>query len=373
MIGERLRLVRMAAGLSLRGLAAAMGNRVTAQAIGKYERNESMPSPGVLIALASALGVTDSYLRGEREIALERIAFREKVIASKKEEARLDATIRRRLERHLLVDERLNLATAWDRPTGSPYPILTDVAEAERAAHGVRDQWELGRDPIANLVEVVETRGIKVLSVALEGIDGLTATVRREGKPPLVVIVLNQDAWSERKRFTLAHELGHTLLDVADPLDKDRACRRFAGAFLMPAETLWAEVGKRRTSISLGELAHLKRMFGVSLQAITTRCRDLGILGPRGVANLLRVFAQRGWHRPPYAEIGTIDPAFEAPRRIERLCFRALAEGVLSEPKAAEILGMSVRRLKRLMDDPQASESAPAGVVTPVRRAAAGL
>ncbi len=27
---------------------------------------------------------------------------------------------------------------------------------------------------------------------------------------------------------------------------------RFAGAFLMPAELLWSEVGKRRTSVSIG-------------------------------------------------------------------------------------------------------------------------
>lgn len=61
MISDRIKLARRKAGLSLRDLAAAMNDRVTAQAIGKYERNEDIPSSGVLIALAKALKVSVGY------------------------------------------------------------------------------------------------------------------------------------------------------------------------------------------------------------------------------------------------------------------------------------------------------------------------
>jgi hypothetical protein len=37
---------------------------------------------------------------------------------------------------------------------------------------------------------------------------------------------------------------------------------------------------------------------------------------------------------------------------MERLCFRALAEAVISESKAAEVLGISVRDLTQRMDQP---------------------
>ena len=47
MIGRRLKLARTAAGLSLGGLEDAIESLVTAQAIGKYERDESMPGSGV--------------------------------------------------------------------------------------------------------------------------------------------------------------------------------------------------------------------------------------------------------------------------------------------------------------------------------------
>ncbi len=78
MIGHRLKIARAAAGLSLRGLADAMAGLVTAQAIGKYERDEDMPGSRVLIALAEALGVTEDYLLSEDEIALEGVDFRKK-------------------------------------------------------------------------------------------------------------------------------------------------------------------------------------------------------------------------------------------------------------------------------------------------------
>ena len=58
MIADRLRLARRKAGLSLRDLSAAMDGRVTAQAIGKYERGESVPSSGVVLAMSKALGVS---------------------------------------------------------------------------------------------------------------------------------------------------------------------------------------------------------------------------------------------------------------------------------------------------------------------------
>ena len=42
--------------------------------------------------------------------------------------------------------------------------------------------------------------------------------------------------------------------------------------------------------------------------------------------------------------------------RFERLCFRALAEGAISEPKTAELLGSSVRELTRRMEEPPSSD-----------------
>ena len=42
----------------------------------------------------------------------------------------------------------------------------------------------------------------------------------------------------------------------------------------------------------------------------------------------------------------------EEPQRFERLCFRALAEGAISEGKAAELLETSVHELNQRMEEP---------------------
>ncbi len=361
MIGQRLKLARSAAGLSLRGLEERIGNRVTAQAIGKYERNESMPGSGVLIALADALDVSVDYLIGDQEMILEAVDFRKKTITSKREECQVEAKVLHFLERYLMVEELLNLPSVeWHSPREAPYPVMRDVSEADRAARSLRDHWGLGNDPIPNLVELLEEQGIKVLAVDLTNIDGLTARVRRPEKGAVPVIVVNRKEWGERQRFTLAHELGHMVMDVAAKLDEEKAAHRFAGAFLMPADALWAKIGKHRTAIGWGELFELKQLFGASVQAITYRCKDLGIFSEATFRRLFNDFTRFGWRRPPYEEPLARQEG-EEPKRFKRLTFRALAEGAISEAKAAELLSMSVQDLNRRMEAPPDVERKAAG------------
>ncbi|MYC31771.1 MAG: helix-turn-helix transcriptional regulator [Chloroflexi bacterium] len=62
--------------LSLRDLSSNMNGMVSAQAIGKYERGEMMPSSSVAIALANALDVSTTYLLSPTVISLESVDFR---------------------------------------------------------------------------------------------------------------------------------------------------------------------------------------------------------------------------------------------------------------------------------------------------------
>ena len=353
MIGQRLKLARSVEGLSLRQLSDTIDNRVTAQAIGKYERDESMPSSSVLMALANALYVTIEYLMSDPNLTLDGLEFRKKPLTRKREEARVEARVLDRLDRYLTLEALLGLPSVdWDKPREAPYPVESDLTEADRAAQCVRAHWGLGLDPIPNMMELLEERGIKVLSVPLRDIDGMTAKVRRLKEMFAPVIVVNADHWGERQRFTAAHELGHLMMSVNPALDEEKAAHRFAGAFLMPAETLWSEIGKHRKSISLGELLDLKRLFGVSVQAIVYRCKDLGIIGNSTYQALFQEFNQRGWRKPPYQEPLALPG--ERPSRFERLCFRATSENAISESKAAELLGVSVHALTEKMDQPEA-------------------
>ena len=141
MIGRRLKLARTAAGLSLGGLEDAIESLVTTQAIGKYERDESMPGSGVLIALAGALGVSVDYLVGDEKMVLEAIDFRRKASASKRDEAQVEAHVLRMLEGYLQINELLGLPSVeWDKPRDAPDPVVVnDLEEADRGARVLRD------------------------------------------------------------------------------------------------------------------------------------------------------------------------------------------------------------------------------------------
>ena len=357
MIGQRLNRSRAAAGLSLRDLEARIGNRVTAQAISKYERNESMPSSGVLTTLADALGVSVDYLLGNDNMHLEGVEFRKNRLSSRREEEQVEARVLQLLERYLTVEELLGLpSVAWDKPREAPWPVLQDPGEAEHAARGLRGHWGLGLDPIPNLVELLEERGIKVVAMRLANIGGLTARVRRGNGNVASVIVVNGGDWGERQRFTIAHELGHLVLDVVAKVNEEKAAHRFAGAFLMPAETLRAEIGKHRRSMGWSELFDLKRIFGVSVQALTYRCKELGIFSASLFRQLFDEFSEQGWRKPPYRE--PYDIPAEKPRRFQRLCFRAVAEGAISDVTAADLLGSSVRDFERRMRKPPSLDTA---------------
>ena len=355
MIGNRLKLARSATGLSLRALSVRIDNRVTAQAIGKYERDESMPSSGVLIALADALNVSVNYLVGDPGMTLLSVDYRNKTVESRREEHRITAMVLQMLERYLAIEEILGLPSVnWDKPRSAPYPVIKDLLEADRAASMLRNDWELGLNSIPNMAELMEERGVKVLFRPLEdGVDGFTAHVQRENGEDSPVIVANADHGGERQRFTIAHEIGHLMLDVSPAIDEEKAVYRFAGALLMPEEVMWAEIGRRRTALGWAELFKLKLMLGVSVQAISYRCKDLGIISASLMAEMFDVFRELGWRDPPYEEAHPIPG--ESSGRFERLCYRALAEGAISESKASELLEMSVHDLNIMMDDPRSS------------------
>ena len=62
MLGRRLRQLRLARGLSMDELVAALGGVVTKQALSKYERDQIRPTRVVLRSIAKALGVSMAWL-----------------------------------------------------------------------------------------------------------------------------------------------------------------------------------------------------------------------------------------------------------------------------------------------------------------------
>lgn len=341
MIGQRIKLARKKAGLSLRGLADALGGKVSAQAIGKYERDEMTPSSGVLIALSNTLGVSLTYLMDTQGVELTGLDFRTKANTSAKDRAHVETEVMEWIERYIQIERILELDSAeWEMPL--PYQnSLTAIEEAETLANHVRDSWNLGQDPIPNMTELLEEKGLKVLVEELpDKVSGFTCLVKRSNeRAELPVVVVNKRSTLERRRLTLAHELAHRLIDPADlsERDEEKAANYFAGAFLIPRDHLEREVGKHRNRLGYKELIDLKHMYGVSGAALLVRMKNIGIISEAHMVYAFQTIAQ-SWRAHEAEPLEKNQGELEKPCRFERLCYRALAEGLITLPKAAELL-----------------------------------
>ncbi len=65
MVGERLRRFRLARGMSLGDLEAAIDGLVSSQTLSKYERGKLQPTARVLNRIASVFGIKSAQLWGE--------------------------------------------------------------------------------------------------------------------------------------------------------------------------------------------------------------------------------------------------------------------------------------------------------------------
>lgn len=358
MIADRLKLARHKAGLSLRALSTAMGDKVTAQAIGKYERGEDIPSSGVLSALAEALGVSLSYLLDAQGLVLTSVEFRTKASMTQRDRAHVETDVLEGIERYVQLEQILELDSAeWHCPIPCPR-ALHAVSDAEDLARDVREAWQLGLDPIPNMTELLEEKGLKVLSVDLPvGVSGLTCLVgRAAGQQPLPVIVVNKQYSLERRRLTLAHELAHRLIqpDGLNARDVEKAANGFAGALLMPAEHLLREAGKRRNALGYRELVDLKRLYRVSGAALLVRLRQLDVISEAILVYAFQSIA-RGWRtqEPEELEPAETRGLQEPAQRFERLCYRALAEELISTAKASELLRRPIPEVELGLKGPQ--------------------
>ena len=320
---QRLRQARLARGLSLADLSERLGGTITRAGLSKYELEKSRPPAGMLLRLARALEVRPSFLVGEAGPAIRWIGYRKHAHLSKRTTESIQARAEMRIERQLWLEEALGASPRGGLPAAKE---VCNFAQAETQAEALRHRWHLNGAPVPRLVERAEDEGARIVGLGpVESFDGLSGWAG----PRVPVIVLNEAMPPDRLRLNLAHEIGHLVCAFpgATPKNEEAFAFRFAAAFLVPAEAARAELGERRGSLSIEELARLKRKYGFSMQAWIRRARDLEIVSEGTYVDLNRQFRERGWHR----EEPVACTELEKPQRLQLMALRALAESVVGE------------------------------------------
>lgn len=333
LIGARLRQVRLARGYALEDLASEMGGIVTKQALSKYEQGKSQPSQIVLNKLAAALNVKVITLSGDPTVRFVFHGFRKKANFGAREQERIKSEVMQVLE------DRVKLQHLYDR-TNRPLPVpqfsVASFDEVEDAAGKLRDEWQLGLAPLANVTSTLEEHRVHVLEVSdKQNFDGLSVTVLDETQHHIAsAVVCCAETAGERQRFSLAHELGHLVLQIGEKLDAEKAAHRFAGAVLAPQSVLLSMTGANRHHISLNELLILKQTFGMSLQALLYRMRELTIISSALYKTWCIKINAQGWKKKEPDE----QPR-EEPNWLRRTLLHAVTENWLTKEDAEHMLG----------------------------------
>ncbi|PHO42186.1 XRE family transcriptional regulator, partial [Mycobacterium tuberculosis variant bovis] len=204
-LGDVLAVARKARGLTQIELAELVG--LTQPAINRYESGDRDPDQHIVAKLAEILGVTDDLLiHGNRfrgALAVDAHMRRHKTTkasAWRQLEARLNLL---RVHASFLFEE-VAINSEQHVPAFDP-----EFTAAEDAARLVRAQWRMPMGPVVNLTRWMEAAGCLVFEedFATQRIDGLSQWV--DDYP---VMLINANAAPDRKRLTLAHELGHLVL-----------------------------------------------------------------------------------------------------------------------------------------------------------------
>ncbi|HZJ05987.1 MAG TPA: XRE family transcriptional regulator [Nocardioidaceae bacterium] len=326
-LGEALRAARRAQGMTQDDLVERAG--ITQAALSRYENDLREPSREVIEALAEALGVTPSLLlAGHRVLGAMAVDvhMRRRATAPARAWKRLEARLNMyRLHTSQLMDE---VALRTERVIPLIDPAEEDAATAARIT---RMQWRMPVGPVRSLTRWMESAGCLVIEedFATTRVDGLSQWV--EDCP---VILINARMPADRKRLTLAHELGHLVLHSEHmTTSPEEDANAFAAEFLMPAEVIRPEL----RNLTLGKLHDLKRSWMVSMQALIERAWNLKLLSASERARLYKQFGARGWRtREPLSN--------ELPPELPRLAQEigeALAARGLSPVEIAQIAGFS--------------------------------
>lgn len=347
---NRLIAARKMAGLSLQNLADRLGNVVTKQSLNKYEQGKMKPDSDLVISLSNVLNVPVDFFFSEPSVAVEltNVDFRKySSRISKTEQESVEEKAKEVFERYFELENILNLK---EETSYFEYPhVVSSAKEAEEAAKALRTQWNLGYDPIPDVVEMLEDKGYKIVEIeAPNSFDGIKANTGI-----YKVIVLRKSAPDDdvvRKRFTALHELAHHALTFPVDIEhkaEEKLCHVFASALLYPEDMARKDFHKDRFHFYQNELVFIKERWGISFSALFSRALQLGIINDYVYKQLNMGYRQRKLHEPGNEPGHYLSK--EKPVRFERLIYLALGKELISVNEAAYFSGTSVWSFREQM------------------------
>ncbi len=347
---KRLLQARIKAKLSMEKLSEKMNGIVTKQAISKYEKGMMMPNSTILIAMAEALNVSLDYFFRPFTYDLDnfKVSFRKKSDTTICEQKALEIQIQDEVERYLEIEDILDVKYEYKKMADELVPShsLSTNKDMIECAKNIRNIWGLGNSPIANSQELLEFHGFKVLlTTAPKNFWGVSGIIN-DNTP--IIVLNNNDSHIEHRRLTAFHELCHLLFNnyFAEGLtehQKETLCNSFANELLLPGDIL-INLYNGKSRIAVAELVSLSINYGISVDAIVYKLKELGIIGEKRY----RGFCIQKNTNPDFKRIVEVTRyKEEATTRFQTMVYSALAQQLISISKASILLGVSINKVRK--------------------------
>ena len=331
----RLQQARELRGFTQTALARQVG--VHQSAIAQFETGRIQPSPEVLDAISRATEFPPAFFTRPSgpTFPLGSLRFR----------ARAAMTARQCRQAWWYAHTLYELMAQMAAQTEYPAPRLPRLTGDPVAAAAVtRQAIGLPPDqPIGPLIRTLERGGVWVVAipVALPQRDACSTWAGGDTATPVLVVAATTAG--DRRRFSVAHEVGHLVLHQVpqgSPHELEQQADVFAAAFLLP-EAAMREV--LMPPITLTTLADLKVRWGVSLQAMIRRALTLKCLTPSQYRALSAQLGARGWRTQE-----PITVPVEQPRALRQLA-ELLYGRPIAYPSLAHESGLTPRFVEELL------------------------
>ncbi len=301
-IGKNIRYLRRERGQTIAHLASEVGTSDVV--LGRIERGVNAPSASILYRLAKALNTSFDTLFAEETEVLREYRFSEEkkpFIVTAGQGKSLTPKIK---------------SMAWDIIEG--FQALEDICGAqkqakipllipfspnsqgmERLSEAVRRFMGIEYGIVFDYFELFENQGLRVIVTPLP--KELDSFSFYDPSNQNAFFFINTKKNQERQLFRLAYELGLVLILTTQiqthekifpdehetgnasnkPLTADRAARRFAATFLMPAKAVCdtvSQLGINQDRWSYKLLLRIKHRFGISAESFLYRLIELELI-----------------------------------------------------------------------------------------------
>lgn len=291
MKGKQLIFAREYRGLTQKALSAAVSG-LSQSNLSKYEHGTETLSDETVERIMAKLDFPMKFLELDICNNVENKHYRKK--------ASISATARKQIDRTISLiaycfDWMSDFVELPDYKLGA-YDLEQGISPSD-VARQVRRQCRLGTAPVKDICALFETNGIFIYpwDCPYDDFDGVSLITDRGFR----LVIINENRSSDRIRWTLAHEMGHSLMheNVTDFInenrDKEKEANEFAGEFLMPEN----ETRRAFTDIRMSQLGAFKSYWLTSMASIVERAKRFGCISNDKYTSLRCEFSRNRWNR----------------------------------------------------------------------------